>query len=199
MFHRGEPGGNIRQAFIYRNDTLKLTPGVPVGGTNDAVDVKSVNGKARLTLNPGRIDPNNTAWKNSRKPLVGQFDLQDGSGQNVIVIGVHLTSKGGSGTNYQNPQAPINGGEDARNSQAQVLRDFVQKILQVQSDAKVIVTGDFNEFSYVRPLNTLTNGSPSVLKEVIISKRVERYSYIFQQNCQELVSRCVYKSAEAVD
>lgn len=170
---------------------MKLTPGIPVGGTNDAVDVKSVNGKAKLTLNPGRIDPNNAAWTNSRKPLVGQFDLQDGSRQSVFVIGVHLTSKGGSGTNYQNPQAPINGGVEERIAQAQVLRDFVQKILQVQKDAKVILTGDLNDFSYVQPLETLTGGSDPVLKEVIISKRVERYSYIFQQNCQELVSRFV--------
>lgn len=46
---------------------------------------------------------------------------------------------------------------------------------------------DLNEFSFVDPLNALVGGSPAVLKEVTVQSRVERYSYIFQQNCQELV------------
>lgn len=137
----GEPGGNIRQALLWRTDRLALTPGIPVGTSTQSVDVVAKDGKAQLTLNPGRIDPADSAWTNSRKPIVGQFDLRDGSGASIFVIGLHLTSKGGSGTPYQNPQPPKNGGVESRDAQAEEVRSFVQRILNVQSDAKVIVAG----------------------------------------------------------
>ena len=48
------------------------------GDATTAVGVTKVQGKARLTVSPGRIDPANEAWKNSRKPLAGEFAFRAG-------------------------------------------------------------------------------------------------------------------------
>lgn len=136
---RGEPGGNIRPALLWRKDRLSLTADIPSGNGTEANSVTSVNGKARLTLNPGRIDPSNDAWKDSRKPLVAQFDLLDNT--TIFVIGVHFASKGGSTAPYQNPQAPANSGVEQRIAQAQTVLDFVKRITAMQNDAKILVMG----------------------------------------------------------
>lgn len=186
----GQPGGNIRTSIIYRTDHLTLASGIPVGNDTQAVGVvKDSNGKAKLTLNPGRIDPSNSAWKASRKPLATQFTLNNG-GETLFVIGSHFTAKLGSSELYGPSQAPINGGVDQRIQQAKVVRNFVAQILQVQSDAKIILLGDFNEFSSVQPLVELTfpnqsAGNP-VLTEIKVAVREERYSYVFEGNSQEI-------------
>lgn len=191
----GEPGGNIRPAIIYRTDRMNLTAGIPTGDSTQSVGVtKSGNGNAQLTLNPGRIDPSNAAWQDSRKPIAAQFELADGG--LLFVVGAHLTSKGGSTTPYGPPQAPVNAGVQQRIMQATVIRNFVADLLRVQKDAKVLVMGDFNEFSQVQPIDALVGGSEQVLDEVRVGPRVERYTYIFQQNSQQIVSAvAVYGAA----
>lgn len=47
---------------------------------------------------------------------------------------------------------------------------------------------DFNEFSAVQPLAALVDGETPVLGEALVSSRVERYTYIYQQNSQQIVS-----------
>ena len=71
----GEPNGNIRVAFLFRTDVRDLafvdrgtatatTPTEPVAGPG---------GTAQLTLSPGRVDPTNPVFNNSRKPLAAEF------------------------------------------------------------------------------------------------------------------------------
>src|SRR5207244_13329213 len=43
-------------------------------------------------LSPGRIDPNNSAFNTSRKPLAGEFLF---NGHHLFVIANHFNSKGG--------------------------------------------------------------------------------------------------------
>lgn len=78
----GAPNANIRVGFLYNPERVSLTEGIPHGDATTAVGYE--NGK--LTQNPGRIDPNNPAFNNSRKPLAAQFDFQ---GESVIVIANH--------------------------------------------------------------------------------------------------------------
>ena len=84
----GAPNANIRVGFLYNPERVSLTEGIPHGDATTAVGYE--NGK--LTHNPGRIDPNNSAFNSSRKPLAAQFDFQ---GESVIVIANHWNSKVG--------------------------------------------------------------------------------------------------------
>ena len=88
----GEPGGNIRSAFLYDPTRVSLAAG-SAGGSTDAVAVSTgADGTATLSLNPGRVDPTNAAWTASRKPLAAEFVFQ---GRKVIVVANHFNSKGG--------------------------------------------------------------------------------------------------------
>ncbi|KAE8260673.1 hypothetical protein A4X13_0g203 [Tilletia indica] len=185
----GEPGGNIRTAFLWRTDRVRLFGNAPAGNATQATGVTtSSTGQAQLTLNPGLIDPTNSAWKSSRKPLVAQFQLVSDNSV-FFVIGTHFTSKGGSSAPYGPAQAPINGGVQARINQATAVRDFVGNLLTKQSDAKVVAGGDWNEFTGVQPLNVLTSQSssgPVAFTEIQEDVREERYSYVFSGMSQEL-------------
>ena len=187
----GEPNSNIRPVFLWRSDMLKKWGNAEQGEPTEAVTVSNVDGVATLSKNPGLIDPTNSVWNNSRKPLVGQFCTTASCYRPVTVIGAHLTSKGGGDNLYGPPQPPTNGGETKRQAQAQVIRDFVNQIYAAQPNAKVIVIGDLNEFSGVEPLQTLVspdtaNNKPAALAEIVVKDPVERYSYVFQQNSQQI-------------
>lgn len=67
-----------------------------------------------------------------------------------------------------------------------IFQDFVQSILDKDQDANIVVAGDFNEFlqtrSVYKPLvNVLTD-----IDEVSGIPPVERYSYVFDQHCEQL-------------
>ncbi|KAL9932553.1 hypothetical protein V8E36_008670 [Tilletia maclaganii] len=184
----GENGGNIRTALLFRTDHIRLYGNAPAGTASQAVNVTVSDGQSRLTLNPGLIDPTNSAWQSSRKPLVAQFQIINDNSI-FYVIGTHFTSKGGSGNTYGPGQAPINGGVQQRINQATVVRDFVGYLLTQQSDATVIAGGDWNEFSGVQPLETLqaqTSSGNTAFQEILHPVRVERYSYVFNGLSQEL-------------
>lgn len=112
----GEPGGNIRVAYLYDDSVLQLHN--PNAGTNkEATDISS---DGELTYNPGLIDPKNSAWDDSRKPLVAAWETVDGK-NTFFTINVHLTAKLGSSSLEGDARPPINGGADYRTSQAKVI------------------------------------------------------------------------------
>jgi predicted extracellular nuclease len=49
-----------------------------------------VTGTPELSFSPGLIDPTNSAFTSSRKPLVGEFKF---GGNTVFVVGNHFNSK----------------------------------------------------------------------------------------------------------
>ena len=111
----GQPGGNIRQAYIYRPEVVSLYNPNP-GSSTDANEV--LPGPA-LRYNPGRIDPANAAWTSSRKPLVAAWKAK-GAKKPFFTVNVHWSSKGG-GTSYEGDvRPPVNGALDARLAQADV-------------------------------------------------------------------------------
>ena len=87
----GEPGGNIRQGFLFNPARVSFTDR-PGGDYKTAVGVTGTKGHPALTLSPGRVDPANPAWTDSRKPLAGEFVFK---GRTVFVIANHFASKGG--------------------------------------------------------------------------------------------------------
>jgi len=66
----GEPGGNIRVGFLFRTDQGLSFVDRPGG---DATTPVTVAPGPRLSASPGRVDPANPAFVDSRKPLAGEF------------------------------------------------------------------------------------------------------------------------------
>lgn len=112
----GEPGGNIRVAYLYDPTIVQLHNPNP-GTSTDANEVLS---GPELKYNPGLIDPTNKAWEASRKPLVAAWETVDGK-NTFFTINVHFTSKGGGSYLQGDERPPVNGGVEQRTAQAEVV------------------------------------------------------------------------------
>lgn len=175
----GEPGGNIRVAYFYKPTLFTLRN--PHPGT--ATDKTEILPGPELSFNPGRIDPLNTAWRNSRKPLVAAFDTP--AGATVFAINVHFGSKGGSSSLHGDARPPVNGAVAARGAQAAAVAAFIKDLQTHDSDARVVVAGDFNEFTYVQPMHAFANVVYDI-DDVVGIPVEERYTYVFDMNSQQL-------------
>jgi predicted extracellular nuclease len=111
----GQPGGNIRTAYLFDPKVLRLRSSNP--GT--ATSANEVLPGPTLKYNPGLIDPLNPAWTSSRKPLVAQWETLDGSAS-FITVNVHFASKGGSSSFHGDARPPVNGDVDVRLAQANI-------------------------------------------------------------------------------
>ncbi|WP_221359204.1 endonuclease/exonuclease/phosphatase family protein [Streptomyces beigongshangae] len=177
----GEPGGNIRQAFLYNPARVSFVDRAG-GDATTAVGVTKVRGKAHLTLSPGRVDPANAAWTNSRKPLAGEFVFR---GETVFVIANHFASKGGDQALHSQFQPPARSSETQRHLQATAVNTFVKEILAKQRNADVVTLGDINDFEFSRTTKLLEAGG--VLWSAVKSlPESERYTYDYQGNSQVL-------------
>ncbi len=157
----GEPGGNIRPGFLYRPDRVQLT------GLTQVKDTDLSNGDA---------------FANSRLPLVGTFRF---NGEEVTLVNVHYSSKGGSTGSYGSVQPPVNGAEAARIAQAVETKKVVDARLAANPEAKIAVLGDHNEFAYNASQQVLTgDGSLTNLDQLLPLN--ERYTYTFDGNSQAL-------------
>ena len=177
----GQPGGNIRVAYLYNPAILALP-----GSSGDATTAVSVLPGPALSVNPGLISPTDAAWTNSRKPLVAQWTILS-SNSTFFTVNVHYASKGGSSSIAGDARPPVNGGVLDRLAQANLTAEFVAEILAVDADANVVIAGDFNEFTFVEPLKSFVEISGTVdVEDAAGVPEVERYSYVFDMNCQEL-------------
>jgi endonuclease/exonuclease/phosphatase family metal-dependent hydrolase len=174
----GEPGGNIRQVFMFRTDRGLSFIDRP-GGTSTAAT--TVQPGPQLSFSPGRIDPTNSAWNSSRKPLAGEFMY---NGHKIFVIGNHFNSKGGDDPLYGRFQPPTLSSEVQRVQQAQIVHDFVNMILTQDANASVVVLGDLNDYEFSNPLVTLKGTILHAMVETL--PQSERYSYVFDSNSQTL-------------
>lgn len=175
----GWPGANIRVGFLFNSARVTFED---IGNGDAVTDTQVVNngGVADINLSPGRISVDSFAG--SRRPLIGKFNF---NGENIFVIANHFNSKGGDNALYGANQPPILGSEPERMTQAAAINDFVDSILAVQSDAKIIVAGDLNDFQFSNPLETLKGGVLYNLTEELIDE-TEQYSYIYNGNSQQL-------------
>ncbi|QIJ61996.1 endonuclease/exonuclease/phosphatase [Streptomyces sp. JB150] len=177
----GEPGGNIRQAFLFNPERVSFTDRAG-GDATTAAGVVRERGRAALTVSPGRIDPANEAWKNSRKPLAGEFAFR---GRTVFVIANHFNSKGGDQGLTSQYQPPARSSETQRHLQATAVNTFVKEILAVQKNADVVALGDINDFEFSGTTKAL-EGDGELWSAVKSLPRGERYSYVYQGNSQVL-------------
>lgn len=187
----GEPGGNIRQAYLYNPAVVRLTTSASgtAGGALDAnaVVADSTNGgKPTLKYNPGRIDPTNAAWASSRKPLAAAWQTVVGN-HVFFTVNVHWESKGGSSSLQGDLRPPVNSPVAKRTLQAQITGDFIKSILSLDNDARIVMAGDLNEYSVVQPVTTFANVSGMVDLDVAAGIEVEeRYTYTYDNNMEEL-------------
>ncbi|GAB6844584.1 hypothetical protein JCM2811A_35860 [Methylorubrum rhodinum] len=195
----GEPGGNIRTAFVYRTDRVSLV--------DDSLRTVGADGSPlKATDTSQQTDPQNPFY-GSRPPLAADFTF---NGQTVTVVNNHFTSKGGSAPLLGSDQPPFNAGEVQRAAQAQAVNGFVDRLLAQDASAKVMVVGDLNEFPGEQPLSVLkgeasltdysvpgddpidaaatyTPGGTAILSDLMDSlPEAERYDYVFEGNSQTL-------------
>ncbi|MGX2997931.1 endonuclease/exonuclease/phosphatase family protein [Streptomyces sp. JNUCC 64] len=188
----GEPGGNIRQVFLFNPERVSFTDR-PGGDATTATGVTRVAGKAALTLSPGRVSPASEAWTNSRKPLAGEFVFR---GRSVFVIANHFASKGGDQALTSKFQPPTRSSEVQRHRQATEVNSFVKDLLAVQRDADVIVLGDVNDFEFSRTTRLLEDGG-ALWSAIRSLPEGDRYSYVYQGNSQVLDQILVSPSIRA--
>ena len=186
----GQPGGNIRVAFLFNPARVQFDDAGPadVNRSTTGTQVTQVHGQATLSLSPGRVDPTNPVWTTSRKPLAGMFTFNR---KNVIVIANHFDSKGGDQNADGRFQYPAQSSAVQRAGQAQVLHDFVDKILGADKKAEVVV-GDLNDYQFSPALASLETGTsdgtgPSILTDLITTLPVDQqYTYVFNGVSQVL-------------
>ncbi|MFG2694419.1 endonuclease/exonuclease/phosphatase family protein [Kitasatospora sp. NPDC048407] len=177
----GQPGGNIRQVFLFNPDRVSFTD-IAGGDSTTAVDVTGTGKRTSLTASPGRIDPNNEAWNSSRKPLVGQFSFHN---KPVFVIANHFNSKGGDQGIDSRFQAPTRSSEVQRQKQAEIEHAFIAKLEAADPNARIVSLGDFNDYQFSPAMQTLTKDG--VLRDLVNDLPAsERYSYVYQGNSQVL-------------
>ncbi|WP_050800382.1 endonuclease/exonuclease/phosphatase family protein [Streptomyces himastatinicus] len=177
----GQPGGNIRVAFLYNPKRVSFTD-IPGGDATTPVKVVQDGGKAALSASPGRIEPGSDVWKDSRKPLVGQFAFR---GRPVFVVANHFNSKGGDQGLDARVQPPARSSETQRTGQATAVNTFVKSLLAADPKAAVVVAGDLNDYQFSPALSALTKGG--VLTDLVTRfPRNERYGYVYNGNSQVL-------------
>ena len=199
----GEPGGNIRNAYLYRVDR-----GVDlVDGSLRTIDASG----AATTAVGGNADASHPFF-DSRLPLVADFTF---NGQTMTIVNNHFSSKGGSGA-LMGTQPPFNSDEDARAAQAQTVNTYVDSLLAADPDARVVVAGDLNEFEFEEPMAVLqgtatyqdgadddtvpeyTAGGTAILDAMVEMLPVnQRYDYVFDGNSQSLDHMYVTDAARA--
>ena len=177
----GEPGGNIRQIFLFRTDRGLQFVDRPGGDSTTATTVTNAGGTAQLSFSPGRIDPTNSAWNSSRKPLAAEFVF---NGQRLYVIANHFNSKGGDQPLTGKFQPPVRSSEVQRHQQATIEAGFVQQIRAIDPSANVVVLGDLNDFEFSETIHILEAAGLSDLYDTV--PLAERYSYVFEGNSQTL-------------
>ena len=195
----GEPGGNIRVAFLFRTDNrdLRFVDRGTADATTPTEPVAGPGGRPQLTLSPGRVDPTNPVFNSSRKPLAAEFSYR---GKPLFIVGNHFASKGGDDPvfgRFQEPRRPselqrrgsaTNG--DTTRGQAGVVNTFVRKLLDIDSRARVLVLGDLNDFEFSETVKVLERGADQQGLELVdlwhFVPQDERYCYIFQGNGQVL-------------
>lgn len=129
----GQPGGNIRVGFLYNPDRVRL--------------------KGLKTID-------HPAFRDSRLPLVGEFQTKDGRGNQFTVVNVHFVSKAGGEK-----------ADQTRIAQAEAIHNFVKPL------ANAIVLGDIND--------TLSSPTAQVLARTLLNLAEQiplpdRFTYSFR-------------------
>ncbi len=194
----GEPGGNIRVGFLYIDDMNLNLVQAQIGEPDEDVKIIGKDEEIRLNINPGRIDPRNFAFVDSRKPLVAEFLYNK---TKIFIINNHWNSKGGDTPLFGSSQPPRQLSENQRKSQARVVSEFITTLLIANPKSNIVILGDLNDFYFSKSVETIeTSGMINLLKELPES---ERYTYNYEGNAQNLdnflVSPSLFEFVHEID
>lgn len=153
----GEPGGNIRNGYLYNADRVDY-----------------VDGSAQLIEDP--------AFNGSRRPLVADFTF---NGETVSLINVHFTSRIGSDPLWGSTQPAADAGDSSRTAQAQAVSAYVNNELAGDPSLHFGVLGDFNGFYFEDAVGVLEAGDVFADLHRLLPE-TERYSYMFDGNLQAI-------------
>ena len=154
----GEPNGNIRNGYLYREDRVDL-----VAGSLEVI--------------------NDPSYSNSRLPLVATWSFQ---GTEITTINVHLTARSGSDPLWGANQPPEIAGEDRREDQLDAIGQWIETELATDPALNIAVLGDFNGFYFEAAHTNLTDSGMLTNLQVALLDPAERYSYVFEGNSQLL-------------
>ena len=164
----GQPGGNIRNGFLYNPDRVFLDP--------QSVRV---------------LGKEFECFESSRKPLVVEFNEID-SGQRVAVINVHLASKRHQESIFAPENAGIDGKLEVRLAQARIVFDETQELLS--RGVEFYLTGDFNDTEHSETLEVLLGGFDGQNHNLVMDlPENQRYDYNHRGKLQVLMHGIVSK------
>ncbi len=161
----GQPGGNIRNAYLYDPQRVAL-----------------------LTGSLRRIGTDVLAFDGSRKALMAQFCVRS-SNQILAVINVHLASKRHQNSIFAPNQPGFDPKEAQRIAQAEEIRDVLAQLAAQGLD--YYVTGDFNDFDFSATLKTLCADASINLMQTVPQEK--RYDYNHRGKLHTLMHAIVAK------
>ncbi len=177
----GQPGGNIRVAFLFRTDHGLSYTGLSSGSVNELARFEIANGVLQLASNPARVDPLNYVFVDSRKSLAAEFMY---NGQRIFIINNHWNSKGGDTPLFGSSQPPVLVSENQRIGQARSIAKFVDQGIKLDKNINLVVLGDLNDFYFSKPVQELEKvGMINLFFNLPIE---ERYTYNYEGNSQNL-------------
>jgi hypothetical protein len=161
----GQPGGNIRNGFLYDSARLEL-----------------IEGSLR------RLGEAELAFEESRKVLEGTFRKR-ASGLEITVLNVHLASKRHQRGVFSAELPGFDPRATLRVDQARFVR---QRLLKLESEGRrYYVTGDFNDFEFSETLDALLGDESVNLASRLPPE--ERYDYNHRGRSQVLMHGIVAK------
>jgi predicted extracellular nuclease len=181
----GQPGGNIRVAFLFRTDRgLKFVDRGTPSSTEGTTVFEDRKGQPHLTRSPGRIAPQSDAWEDSRVPLAGEFKWH---GQSIFAVATHFASKGGDDPLFGRWQPGKRFSEEQRHLQAEEVRAFADDLLAADPNARLAIGGDINDFDFSQTVDILVGSGATALTDLPRTLPLqERYTYVFEGNSQVL-------------
>lgn len=144
-----------------------------------------------------------------REPIVGIFEI---AGQEITIIGNHFKSKSGDDPLFGVNDPPIRVTEVQRTAQAQVVRDYVNLLLDADPEALVMVAGDLNDFQFGEPGEGANHplailegisGEVPLTNLINLERAAKTFTFVFDGNSQVLdhilVSPALFELFVAVD
>ena len=160
----GQPGGNIRNGFLYDPARVELVA--------DSL---------------ARLGSDHSAFVASRKPIVAEFAVRPASRRRLRVVNVHLTSK----RHQRGVFAPEQPGYDPKHEQRIAQGRFIAELVERSESADYYVTGDFNDFEFSDTLRVVC-GQHSI-NMVDRLPAAQRYDYNHRGKLQVLMHGVVSK------
>lgn len=181
----GQPGGNIRVAFLLNPARVTLVRRGDAGPL-DATEPVGAGKGLRLSLSPGRVAPRSAAFtltegEGVRRSLAVELLFR---GRTLFVVGNHWSSKSDDDRAFGPVQPPRTPTAPRRLAQAVEIRAFVDRLLAADPNARVVVLGDLNDLEHSEPVRLLA--APPLENLVLRVPPESRYTFNFEGGSQVL-------------